>query len=100
MLRTAPKGYKSSGIKTADAAIKTSKGELGGFMLFDANEDITLILYDDPDSADGTVLAKFLLDIDVAGQSVFIGFPEPIHFLTGCWAALTGANGSYEVYYR
>ena len=99
--RVSQKGYISSGEQTGDIAIKASKGELGGFMLYGAGDDMTIVLYDDPDSANGTVLAKSYLDKDLEGRSKFVGFPEPIHFSLGCWADVTvGVGASYEVYYR
>jgi len=52
-------GYISKGAQTVgSAAVKASAGQLGGFCLYDATEDATLTLYDDPDSADGTILLK------------------------------------------
>lgn len=94
-------GYlDTSGLQDSDGAIKASAGHLGGIKVFsDGTNDVTVILYDDPDSAEGTVLAKVV----VAGGDNQGGefYPLPVPFSLGCYADgdTTGTFG-YIVYYR
>jgi len=96
-------GYLSTGLKTVAShtaiAIKASAGILGGLTILGAAADVTAILYDDPDSAHGTVLAKYILDVDKEGLAVHIPLPD-VPFALGCWAVVTGTGGEYIVYYK
>ena len=94
-------GYKSSGEQTVGTvAIKASAGMLGGFSLYDASEDASIILYDDPDSADGTVLLRVGIDFDTGHFSMTETFPAPIMFSLGCTLVLAGTNAKACIYYR
>jgi len=91
--------YKSSGLQTSDVAIKATDGYLGAVLIItNGTDDVTLILYDDPDSAHGTVLWR----AKVAGGDNYGGvvFYLPIRFGTGCWADIEGTSPNYIVYYR
>lgn len=94
-------GYQSSGeLTAATTAIKASKGQLGGFCLYDITQDAILTLYDDPDSADGTILAKVGIDFDTGHFSMTTVFAAPINFALGCTAKVEGTNALAYVYYR
>lgn len=94
-------GFISKGAQTVgSSAVKASAGQLGGFCLYDATQDATLTLYDDPDSASGTVLLKVGNDQSAGVFSITEVFPTPINFATGCYSVLTGTNASCYIYYR
>lgn len=88
----------SSGLKTADAAIKAGPGTLVGFtVLTDGTNTATLILYDNPSAASGTVLGKMI----VVGADRFDHIEFSSHRLasTGIYADVTGTGAEYIVYY-
>lgn len=94
-------GYLSKGAQTVgSSAVKASKGQLGGFCLYDVTEDATLTLYDDPDSANGTILLKVGTDQSAGVFSMVVVFPAPIEFSLGCYSVLAGTNASCYIYYR
>lgn len=94
-------GYISKGAQTiGGAAVKASKGQLGGYCLYDATQDATLTLYDDPDSANGTVLLKVMTDFSSGIFSITDVFPAPIDFATGCWSVVAGTDATAYIYYR
>lgn len=89
----------SSGEKTSDTAVVAQECFLIGVLVItDGTNDATVILYDDPDSADGTKL----WEIVVTGSDNYGGglFPYPIRASTGIYADLTGTGASVIVYYR
>jgi len=89
----------TSDLQTGDAAVKASAGWLGGFLIItDGTNDGTLILYDDPDSADGTVLAKWV----VAGGDNCGGvmFPFPVEATTGIYGDISGIGANWIAYYQ
>ena len=94
-------GYISKGALTVGSnAVKASAGQLGGYCVYDATEDATLTLYDDPDSANGTVLLKVATDQSAGVFSITDVFPAPINFALGCYCVLAGTNASCYIYYR
>lgn len=92
--------YKSSGEISSSAAVKASSGWVGGIIILtDGTNDATVILYDDPDSANGTKL----FEAKIAGGDNYGGamFPLPLEFTTGCWAEISGSGSpSCIVIYR
>lgn len=89
----------SSGEQTSDAAIVAQESFLVGILIItDGTNDATVVLYDDPDSADGTKLWEAV----VTGSDNYGGglFPYPIRASTGIYADLTGTGASVIVYYR
>jgi len=64
----------SSGILNADTAIKASTGILIDVLVYtDGTNNATVTIYDDPNSADGTVLAKVVVKgSDLMGGEVGI----------------------------
>ena len=63
--------------------------------------DPGVILYDDPDSAHGTVLAELGFDIGVLGRDSDPFFPtKPIRCDNGIWVVVSGTNATAIVYYE
>jgi len=90
----------SSGLKEADAAIMATPGYFFGVLLrTDGTNEATIALYDDPDSADGTVLAAF--GVPGADLARYWEAPcgTPIWCSHGIWADVTGTDAKYYVYY-
>jgi hypothetical protein len=84
---------------TGDVAIKASAGHLWAVYLTDGTEDADIIIYDDPDSANGTEL----LEVSVLnGTSRLINLRElggrsaPL----GLYANITGANAVALVWWE
>ncbi len=89
----------SFGLQSSDQAVKASAGWLGGFLVFtDGTNDATLILYDDPDSADGTVLGKWI----VAGgdNNGGVMYPFPVEATTGIYGDISGTGANWIAYYK
>lgn len=99
------KGYMSSGLLDASAAVKAAAGTLGGIIcIHDGTNDPTITLDDDPDSADGTRLFYFKEDVSagIAADGLYQHFfrlPD-VPFSLGCYLTLTGTNAKAIVYYR
>lgn len=90
---------KSSGEKTASAAIKASRGYLGGaLVLTDGTNDATVILYDNASAGSGAKLSEMV----VAGADNYgrVVFPLPVAFVNGCYASISGTGASCIVYYQ
>lgn len=81
---------------TATAAVKASNGALVACVLTAGSDTATLILQDDPDSADGTVLVNLSA---VANTSVTFSPSLAIAFANGCFASLTGTSPNATVVY-
>ena len=73
----------------ASAVVKASQGRLLNAVLAAGSDTATLIIYDDPDSADGTVLLELSA---VANTTASVEFTDRTARLasTGLYAALTG----------
>jgi hypothetical protein len=96
-----PRGF-SSGLLTADGAVRVGKGFLLGFTVNnDAGgvNDATGILYDNASAASGTVLAK-LVAAATEVSSVSITFPNPIQCENGIFLDITGTGAEVIVYYQ
>ena len=80
---------KSSGLKGTEA-ILAGPGYLIGVTLIAGDDDASVVLQDDPDSADGTVLAKLKLTIALDGltRSEFPCVPTFCEY--GIYATVTG----------
>jgi len=90
---------KSSGkISATGAAVAAPCKFIGVTLVGDTAKEPTLTLYDDPDSAHGTVLA-FLM---VSDETHFASFmlPKPIRCANGIWGVLSAAEGDFIVYYE
>jgi len=90
----------SSEIATATPAAAMAKpGYLHGVLLIsDGTNDPKVILYDDPDSAHGTVLAEISFDVSQSGKFTdMIPFPK-VRCENGIWAVVTGTGATAIVY--
>ncbi len=88
----------STGLRTADAAVRTGIGQLAAVLIVTNGTDaVTLTCYDNT-SAAGTVLFKGT----VAGASNFGGvtFTTPVQFGTGCFCDVSGTEGAYIAYIK
>jgi hypothetical protein len=91
----------SSDAITSSGAVKDSEGLFLGMSVVstDSGGDQDVKIYDDPDSADGVILARVSNPTATAGsqQDLFPGFP--IHAETGIYCDITG-DASVIVYYK
>jgi len=70
-------------------------------LISDGTNDPKVILYDDPDSADGTVLVEMSFDISASGlftQSFILS--KPVRCDHGIWVVPTGTGATAIVYYE
>ncbi len=92
-----PRGVLSSGLKEADAAIKASTGFLWGISVFgDGSNVATAKVYDDVDSANGTLLGQAQSKIE--GGHVW--FNPPIVASAGMYLDIAGTNADAIVFYE
>ncbi len=92
-----PRGVVSSGLKEADAAIKASAGFLWGITIIpDGTNAAWAKVYNDPDSADGTLLGQASGKVD----SVHQWYDPPIVASAGMWLDIDGTNADAIVYYE
>lgn len=87
----------SSGLKTTDSAIHPRPAKLVAVTIVPAAADSTLVVYDHPSAASGTVLAKVFVKASTASQTIL--FTRPIEANNGIYADVTGASAEYIVYY-
>lgn len=88
---------RSSGLKTADAAIATGVNRVNAVTLLgDGTNAASLILYDNT-AASGTVLAK-VTQLATARLTHII-FENPVYAEKGIYADVTGTGAEYIVYY-
>lgn len=82
------------------AAVMVKPGYLHGVLLIsDGTNDPKVILYDDPDSAHGTVLAELSFDVSQSGKFTDLStFPKGVRCETGIWAVVTGTGATAIVY--
>lgn len=90
----------SSGLKSADTAILVGPGKLRGLqVLADGTNAATVVIYDNPSAASGTILAKVTVDATLTEASAG-GIPsEGVWALTGLYADVTGTGAEFIVYY-
>lgn len=89
---------RSSGLKTADAAIQAQRSRVNAVtLLTDGTNAASVVLYDNPSAASGSVLAK----VTAAGaqNTVHVLFENPVFAETGIYADVTGTNAEYIVYF-
>jgi len=91
---------KSSGLKTADAAIAAGKAILAGaHIITNGTADVTLTLYDNASAASGTVIFKQV----VTGTDDSIPYTLPdggVGAKNGIYADIAGTGAEYIVFYR
>lgn len=74
---------------------------IGVLLISDGTNDPKVILYDDPDSADGIVLAELSFDVSASGKFTDSFFPiKPIRCDYGIWAVVSGTGATAIVYYE
>lgn len=79
---------------TSDSAVKAAGGQLVAVALTGSGAAATLVLYDNPGAASGTVL----LTIKAAdGATEFFSPAIPYVFTAGCYADITGSGASATV---
>ena len=89
---------RSSGLKTADAAICPCRSRINAVTLLgDGTNAVSLILYDNASAASGTVLAK-VTQLATA-RLTHILFDNPVFAENGIYADVTGTGAEYIVYY-
>lgn len=89
--------YKSSGVKTASAAIKSTAGKVIGILVFtDGTNDGTAELKDG--GSGGTTLLKVVCP--GADKFKSLTLAEPVPFSTDIYLALSGTNASAIVLYK
>jgi len=90
---------KSTGTLAVDTTlINDGIAIVAGISITAAAADVTVTLYDAL-TATGTVVAKYILDIDVAGLSTYVELPD-IKCNTGLTAVIAGAGAIVQVHYR
>jgi dienelactone hydrolase len=88
----------TSGLKTADAAIAVGVNRVNTLtILTDGTNAATVVLYDNPSAASGTVLAKGICI--GADRTLHMVFENPVKASTGIYADVTGTGAEYIVTY-
>jgi len=88
----------SSGLQDDDAAIFAGPcWYLGGVIVTDADDDVILTIYDDPDSADGTKIDYFRCTDQVLTE--FHSLEHPVWCANGIYADMDAKEGDYIIWY-
>jgi len=85
--------YGEDNIGPTSAAVKAAPGVLGVAQVITPDAEQTVTFYDDPDSANGTILG--ILPLDVAGTQIYFRRPASV----GIWAEFSGSAGVVAVGY-
>ena len=85
--------YGEDNIGPASAVVKAAPGVLGVAQVITPDAEQTVTFYDDPDSANGTILG--ILPLDVAGTQIYFRRPASV----GIWAEFSGSTGVVAVGY-
>lgn len=93
---------KSSGRRTADAAILARPGRLTGLVLEgDGTNAASVIIYDNASAASGTELYKLMLKASSNDLILTAVLPEGgIECFNGLYADVTGTGAAYIVHYQ
>lgn len=90
---------KSTGtLAVGTTNIMNGQAIVAGISITAAAVDVTVTLYDET-TATGTVIAKYILDISLAGLSTYIDLPD-VKCTTGLTAVVAGAGAEVQVHYR
>ncbi|MCK4706327.1 MAG: hypothetical protein KAT90_12660 [Gammaproteobacteria bacterium] len=90
---------RSTGTLAVDTTNITKGAAIAaGISITAAAADVTVTLYDEL-TATGTVVAKYILDIDVEGLSTHVPLPN-IKCSVGLTAVVAGAGAEVQVHYR
>ena len=91
-------GTQSSGALAANAAIKAAPGFLHSAMIYgDGTNLAKAIVYDDIDSAHGTVLA--VLECKTEGYAPFTP-AQPVRAKAGMYVAISGTSAGFIAHYE
>lgn len=89
---------RSSGLKSADAAISTGAGLLCAVQLItDGTNAATLVIYDNASAASGTVLYKGSITGASLSRTDVLTFP--VKAVNGLYADITGTGANYIVHF-
>ncbi len=89
---------RSSGLKTADAAIAVGRNRINAITLLgDGTNAASIIVYDNATTNSGTVLAK--VTAAAATRLTHIIFENPVVAEDGIYADITGTNAEYIIYF-
>jgi len=91
-------GAKTSGEKTADAAITTSPGYITAiYVISDGSNNPKIIVYDNATAASGTVL----IEMTVVASDNYGGrsWVFPAEFFNGIYVDVSGTGASYIIEY-
>lgn len=91
---------RSSGLKTADAAISTTRNRVNAVTLFsDGTNACSVILYDNASAASGTEVGKVSIGAASLKTTEHVVFENPVLCENGIYADVTGTGAGYIVYY-
>lgn len=89
---------KSSGSQTADAAIAARTSVLhSAILIADGTNAASIIIYDNPSAASGTVLAR--ISIPAGGTYQLFHSMSGVEAFTGIYADVTGTGAVYIIHY-
>ena len=88
---------RSSGLKTADAAIAVGRNRINAVTLIGGSTTSSVILYDNATTASGTVIAKATQPTNLTTTHII--FDNPIIAENGVYADVTGTGAEYIVYF-
>lgn len=104
MGRTDPTGkWVSSGAITSDTAVLANSGTFKKVVVIgDGTNACSVVVHDDPDSADGTVIAQARCLSTAAPAQAECGVegPDGVHCSNGIYVDITGTGATAIVYYR
>lgn len=90
---------QSSGLKSADAAISALPARLHGvYVISDASNVASVVVYDNASAASGTAVAKLSIAASTTAPQ-YITFNQPIVCNNGIYADVSGTGANYIIYY-
>jgi len=88
----------SSGLLTASGVVSAYKNYLNGLVAqADGTNVATVIIYDNPSAASGTVIAKVVIPAGSRTQEIL--FDKAIRADTGLYASISGTGAEATVYF-
>jgi hypothetical protein len=88
---------RSSGLQTASAVIAAKPARLVDLSVYTAAAEVTVTCYDNASAASGTIIAKAVVPALVKGGGD--SKPVPVPAVKGIYCSMSGAGGTYIVYY-
>lgn len=89
----------SSGLKSSDTAVSTVGGYLHGvYLISDASNACSIVVYDNASAASGLVLAKLSIAASTTAPQ-YITFNNPVSANSGIYADVSGTGANFIVYY-